>query len=334
MSLIARIALLSALMLGVAGVAVAQSDELTTLRAKAERGNALAQYNLGLAYIQGRFGPTDPAEAFAWLSLAAENGATGKALDSLLGNITDQQLADGRKRLDTYRAALARSTAITHPNAPKLAPRGFSIETSPPATTPAETPAAPLTKAPEPVPPPAPASPVDGDDFASEAFAWLSLASETGTTSKALDRVLANITDKQLAEGRRRLEAYRTALAAKVAAANRANPPKPASAEAPAAPALPATGPAKEGVTSPADGADLNEVEKARADLSAANTELANLRASVARLEAAAAEAAAKNERLNTELTEARQATATPKPPGPATRDTKPPPDNPPAPKP
>lgn len=325
MSLLARIALLSVLMLGLTRIAAAQSDELASLRAKAERGNALAQYNLGLAYIQGRLGPTDPAEAFAWLSLAAENGATGKALDSLLGNITDQQLADGRKRLETYRAALAKSPAVTHPNTPKLAPRGFSIESAPPAPapTPAETPAAPVTKAPEPVSAPAPTSPVDGDDFASEAFAWLSLASETGTTSKALNSVLSNITDKQLTEGRRRLEAYRTALAAKVAAANRANPPKPGSAETPAAPAI----------TSPADGADLNDLEKARADLSTANTELANLRASVARLEAAAAEADAKNERLNAELKEARKATAAPQPPT-ATPDTKPPPENSPAPKP
>lgn len=328
MSLLARIALLSVLMLGLARVAVAQSDELATLRAKAERGNALAQYNLGLAYIQGRLGPTDPAEAFAWLSLAAENGATGKALDSLLGNITDQQLADGRKRLESYRAALAKSPAVTHPNTPKLAPRGFSIETPPPtpAPTPAstETPAATPTKSPEPVPALPAASPVDGDDFASEAFAWLSLASETGTTSKALDSVLSNITDKQLAEGRRRLEAYRTALAAKVTAANRTNPPKPGSAEAQAAPVP----------TSPAEGTDLSELEKVRADLSAANTELAKLRASMARLEAAAAEAAAKNDRLNAELTEARRATAAPQPPGPATPDTKPPPENPPAPKP
>ena len=38
---------------------------------------------------------------------ASSSGATGKALDSLLGNITDQQLSEGRNRLGTYRAALA-----------------------------------------------------------------------------------------------------------------------------------------------------------------------------------------------------------------------------------
>jgi len=110
--------------------------------------------------------PADLAEAFAWFSLASESGATGKALDSLLGNITDQQLTEGRKRLGTYRAALATKNPASpaHGSTPKLAPRGFSLEPLPPtAPATAETASTPVTKAPE--APAAPAtSPGDGSD--------------------------------------------------------------------------------------------------------------------------------------------------------------------------
>ena len=152
MSTLARAALLIVLCLGFVRLAAADADEAAVLRAKAERGNALAQYNLGLLYEQGRQVPADPAEAFAWLSLASESGATGKALDSLLGNISDAQLAEGRRRLGLYRTALSNkgSTTSTH-STPKLAPRGFVMETAPatppppaaepPATTPVTTPA-------------------------------------------------------------------------------------------------------------------------------------------------------------------------------------------------
>ena len=36
-----------------------QSDDITALRAKAEKGNGLAQYNLGLAYAEGHGVPAD-----------------------------------------------------------------------------------------------------------------------------------------------------------------------------------------------------------------------------------------------------------------------------------
>jgi len=45
--------------------------DLASLRTKAERGNSIAQYNLGLAYTQGRQVPADYPEAYAWLSIAA-----------------------------------------------------------------------------------------------------------------------------------------------------------------------------------------------------------------------------------------------------------------------
>ena len=59
----------------------AEPPEIVSLRAKAEKGNAIAQYNLGLAYTEGQQVPVDYAEAFVWLTLASENGSTGKALN-------------------------------------------------------------------------------------------------------------------------------------------------------------------------------------------------------------------------------------------------------------
>src|SRR5687767_11892400 len=62
--------------------------EISSLRAKAERGNSIAQYNLGLAYAQGRQVPADFPEAFAWLTIASQSGSRGRALDALLVNMT------------------------------------------------------------------------------------------------------------------------------------------------------------------------------------------------------------------------------------------------------
>ena len=166
MSMPARVALLILLALGFVRLTGAEPDEIAALRLKAERGNALAQYNLGLAYAQGRLVPVDLSEAFVWLSLASESGATGKALDSVLGSITDKQLAEGRTRLGNYRTTLAAKNATAppaHPT-PKLASRGFSLEepvtTTPPASD--TEPATPVTKAPEPVAPPLATSPAEG----------------------------------------------------------------------------------------------------------------------------------------------------------------------------
>ncbi len=168
MSMAARIALLLFLSFGL--VRVTAAEDIASLRAKASRGNALAQYNLGLAYTQGRIVAADPAEAFLWLTLASESGATGKALDSLLGKITDEQLAEGRRRLGAYRTALAaqNASATAARNAqPKLAPRGFTLA-PPPGTPPAKgetPPAAAVAKAPEAVTPPISTSPAEGSDL-------------------------------------------------------------------------------------------------------------------------------------------------------------------------
>ncbi|MBL9214823.1 MAG: hypothetical protein JNG83_05030, partial [Opitutaceae bacterium] len=98
-------ALLLALQLGISAPGQ-ESDELSSLRAKAERGNGVAQYNLGLAYMDGRNVPADRVEAFVWLSLARENGARGRALDSVVSTFDRPTLEAAQQRLAARRTAL------------------------------------------------------------------------------------------------------------------------------------------------------------------------------------------------------------------------------------
>src|ERR1700710_1912300 len=80
------------------------SEDITALRTKAEKGNGLAQYNLGLAYAEGRGVPADKVEAFVWLSLARENGARGRALDSLVATLDKASLENAQRRLADQKA--------------------------------------------------------------------------------------------------------------------------------------------------------------------------------------------------------------------------------------
>jgi LysM repeat protein len=89
---------------GVPAPAKTDPGEFAVLRVKAEHGNAIAQYNLGLDYLQGRQGEPDLVEAFVWLTLASEAGSTGKALDMVLDSLTPNQLEEGKRRLEMLRA--------------------------------------------------------------------------------------------------------------------------------------------------------------------------------------------------------------------------------------
>ncbi len=93
------LATLSALALAASLAAQTESADITALRAKAEHGNSVAQYNLGLAYAQGNGVTTDPVEAFVWLSLAGENGARGQALNNVVNSLTPDQLTQARQKL-------------------------------------------------------------------------------------------------------------------------------------------------------------------------------------------------------------------------------------------
>ena len=179
-----RAVLLILLTLGFVRPTAAEPEELASLRAKAEKGSALAQYNLGLAYAQGRLGPADLPEAFAWLSLASESGTTGKALDSVLGSITDEQLTEGRRRLGTYRTALAAKNAAGRGSTQKLSPRGFSLNL-PPATAPSASDhdaSTGATKVPEATPAALATTPAEGGS-----------GSESAQTRRALERVRSDL---------------------------------------------------------------------------------------------------------------------------------------------
>ena len=73
----------AALSLAVLGSPVQAQDtpsaaqELSDLRARAEAGDASAQYNLGLMHAEGRGVPQDFAEAATWYRKAAEQGDAG-----------------------------------------------------------------------------------------------------------------------------------------------------------------------------------------------------------------------------------------------------------------
>ncbi len=108
----------------VAVTARPEPAELRALRLKAERGNAVAQYNLGLAYADGRQVPVDLVEAHLWLTLASGNGGMGRALDTISSKITPAEVAESHRRLEALRASnsFLRPTPTIVVNAPAVPP--------------------------------------------------------------------------------------------------------------------------------------------------------------------------------------------------------------------
>jgi chromosome segregation ATPase len=82
-------------------------DDLSALRAKAETGDGIAQHNLGLVYANSQESVTDLVEAYAWLNLAADNGAHGRSLMIVTRQMTPEQVADGKRRFEQIRDAIA-----------------------------------------------------------------------------------------------------------------------------------------------------------------------------------------------------------------------------------
>lgn len=101
-----RSVLLASLLIAAPALRAADA-EIVDLAAKAEKGNAIAQYNLGLAYAEGRGVEVDRAAAFVWLTLAQQNGARGKALEDLAPKLTADELATAKLRLAALNAAPA-----------------------------------------------------------------------------------------------------------------------------------------------------------------------------------------------------------------------------------
>ena len=133
--------------LALGGALWAADAAVAALQAKAENGNAIAQYNLGLMYVDGQGVARDPIEAYVWLSLAAENGATGRALRNLSDTLTAEQLARAKARLAERRASI--------PSVVTLRPAAAVAALPPaPTVTPAALTAMPVSPPPVPVPAP------------------------------------------------------------------------------------------------------------------------------------------------------------------------------------
>ena len=64
-------------MVSLEGVAQEMDDAAALLRAAAEQGDASAQYNLGLMYLEGQGVKQDNVEAYAWIRTAAAQGRSG-----------------------------------------------------------------------------------------------------------------------------------------------------------------------------------------------------------------------------------------------------------------
>ena len=73
-------------------------------RMAAEQGEGSAQYSLGIMHKEGDGVPRDSVQAYMWLSLAAEQGV-GKAVqarNALAGTMTKEQLARARALVKAF----------------------------------------------------------------------------------------------------------------------------------------------------------------------------------------------------------------------------------------
>jgi nucleoid-associated protein YgaU len=117
-------------------------EELDALRAKAETGDAIAQHNLGLIYANPQESVSDLVEAYAWLNLAADNGATGRSLMIVTKQMNAEQIDEGKRRVEQIREALAAkrrsggAALVTQSPAPHRAAAASPVSAPAPAPNP------------------------------------------------------------------------------------------------------------------------------------------------------------------------------------------------------
>ena len=101
----------------------AQTSEadIASLREKAEGGNAIAQYNLGLIYADSDEPAYDLVEAYVWLSRAGNNGARGRQLNLVAERLNQEQFAEANRRLGEP-VAPPRTVTTTAPTSISRAP--------------------------------------------------------------------------------------------------------------------------------------------------------------------------------------------------------------------
>jgi nucleoid-associated protein YgaU len=103
----ARLACLGAALLLLSGQLISGEPpaDLGALRARAERGDPSAQYRLGLALTRSATTAAERTDAYVWLTLASESGASDKALETVLDTLSVAQVAEVRRRVEAARAA-------------------------------------------------------------------------------------------------------------------------------------------------------------------------------------------------------------------------------------
>jgi TPR repeat protein len=107
---------------------VSITSDIDTLRARAEAGNASAQYSLGNMYVNGRGVPEDDAEAVRWYRLAADQGVAEAQYN--LGGMYDYGLGvpeDYGEALRWYRLAADQGHAEAQVNLGRMYANGRGV---------------------------------------------------------------------------------------------------------------------------------------------------------------------------------------------------------------
>ncbi len=81
-----------------------QGSHVDEIRAKAEMGDAKAQYNLGLMHLGGHFVTQDYVEAYKWFSLAADQAEKGALAyrEGMLALMTPEQITEAKIRAAAF----------------------------------------------------------------------------------------------------------------------------------------------------------------------------------------------------------------------------------------
>ncbi len=84
------------------------ADDTNTLRKSAEKGDANAQLDLGLAYADGNGMPKNLVEAHAWLDVAnvGSDEIIPRHLDAVEKQMTKDQIAEAAKRAKSLVATI------------------------------------------------------------------------------------------------------------------------------------------------------------------------------------------------------------------------------------
>ena len=87
--------------LTIAVLSTASCAPTDDLRAAAEQGDAVAQYNLGRMHVAGEDACKDDVEAYMWLTLAASSGDSqaAEARDSLSKLMSPEDVKDAKQQV-------------------------------------------------------------------------------------------------------------------------------------------------------------------------------------------------------------------------------------------